>query len=279
MRRNCARFTTLTATAVAVLIPLLGCPAASPQSDLPTTAELQRVDDLNRAIESLVSAAYPAASVADAARETDGLRTSRREVTQPITFGECPTLTFNVAAGATFAVTVDFADGCATPLGVTCAGSATGTYAPLAQQITATLAQLVCSNQSLAGTFDVAWTTTPDALSFNGAWNLSYVAAGSTIATAGDGAVTVNVAAQTATVTQFAGDITAADVTVAATLTDVAVSYAIFGTFLPYAGEATLSGDSVRALRVRFLPETPTTGNVEISIANGPFITVNLNEL
>ena len=45
---------------------------------------------------------------------------------------------------------------------------------------------------------------------------------------------------------------------------------------MPSAGEVTLSGSDIRTIVIRFNEDTPTTGEVEISIDGSPFVSLNV---
>lgn len=273
----------LPAAAVAVSMPFLMGQACS----LFGTPALSQ-DDLT-ALEgtAIQAAAMKAAGALTQATSTaqSPVRTEGDPAGQGVVFGSCPvvTLAANPAGEEDLALTltVDFGTGCVPPglTGYTCSGSATGSFSSTSKHIGVAFHQITCNSRSLAGSADVNYTIGATGVNLDGSFNLTWTAEGEATTVAGQGIVGYDNSAKASTIATFNGSISGAGGTYTVSFADVVVSYQNNANLIPSAGVITLSGAGLRTLTIRFDANSPSTGQVEVSIAGGPFFSVDLNAL
>jgi hypothetical protein len=245
-----------------------------------TGAESGAVD-----LSALISEAFNSAA-ATASATTGGQEDAAQNIPTGQTegaFGSCPQVTLateGVGSGS-LSATIDFGDGCA-PFGssqYTCSGSASGSFAQNQSTVEVSFDNLNCNDQTLAGEAELAYDISTSGVGLNGAWNLQWTSGASVIETDGNGDVTYDADNGQTTISSFAGSITDNGAVYTALLTGMQVSYATYENFVPFAGTMTLTGEDIRSLTVTFNSDSPTSGEVAVSVNGSPAIEVNLFEL
>lgn len=200
-----------------------------------------------------------------------------------LTVGTCPEVTTSATLGdAGLDVSIDFQDGCTLPIGgdYTCSGSASGQIDLLGRTLVLEFDGISCSDQTtLSGSVNLGYSLSGGSVDLQGQWDLTYTDDGEQIVTTGTGVAHYDTNTLATEIAEFQGSLTEGDDQWQMSVSDVAISYAAQQSYLPYAGTVTLSGPAIRQLTIRFNENSPSTGDVEISVAGGPFFTVNLYEL
>ncbi|MEP0846299.1 MAG: hypothetical protein HRF50_05690 [Phycisphaerae bacterium] len=199
------------------------------------------------------------------------------------TVGTCPVVEFEQSSGNLAIVTVsaDFGEGC-NPAGAaeyTCSGSASGTLNVSTNTFSMTFNALLCNGRALAGTVDAGYSADQGLVQFDGDWELTYTEASRQTATQGAGQALYSDAQRETTVPAFEGTVQESAESYALTMSDVTLSYQNNPVLIPYAGEITVSGSSIRALTIHFDADSPTTGYVEVSIDGSPYFEVHISQL
>ena len=274
-------------------IPLLavtllgGCPQAPVPTSGPTDAA--RVTDLTAGETAAVAAAARAAEslsqtagTAQAIARADELPLGQAKAfaAKPMTFGSCPavTLTMSEQDPLVYDLTLDFGTGCA-PFanpGYTCSGTATGSLDPDAKRVTLQFADLTCNGKTLTGSVGVTYERADGGIGLTGTWNVSYTDGTGSLGVTGNGSVSYDPAATAATVSSFAGTISADGESWNAAMSDLLISFRTGESLIPSAGEITLTGESIRSITIRFDPASPSTGIIRASLDDGPFFKATL---
>lgn len=276
---------------LAALLPVLlgpGCPTASqPQNDL-TVSDLTEAQ--RDAIDAAVQAVAPLARATNTAQSaTAGIGASQQTPPGDLSFGTCPAVSTSgdLAAGAA-SVTVDFGSEPCTVLSTpdfdyVCSGSATGTLNLLQSTLSVQFNQVQCNTDSLNGSADVSVDVeaigSGTAITLAGAWDLDWSVEGEAAATEGNGTCTYNTATTITGIPTFTGSFTDDDETWSIEVTNVLVSFAAYGSYIPYSGTVTVTGASGDTITVEFDANSPTTGDVQVRVNNSPTLTVNLYDL
>lgn len=281
----------LVAAPVVFGLALGGCPAASTPTDDGTNgqeqltgAEQQTLGNASGATVSLCGATTTAQGAVNDESEQAGLDLP---ITTSRDFGTCPHVSLEASAlgsggeGA-WAFSVDFGTGCQPPGfdELTFAGSASGSMSALEQSFSLQFDDLTMGDDSLTGQADLAYQRSDGQLSFTGTWGLTYTSAADDFQAHTDGTGTVQYSPQdgVTTIATFTGNVSDDDVDASVTMTDVQVSYAQYGSFIPYAGTMTIAGNDIRPLTITFDENSPTTGQVQVSIDGGPSIYIDISE-
>ena len=200
------------------------------------------------------------------------------------TFGNCPEVTMSVdnLSSLTFELDVDFGNGCSpyvTQEDYDCTGSASGTFSQAAKNINLTFNEISCGYATLDGGVDVNYDVSGQVITLDGAWDLDYEDDIGPIQTDGEGTASYDAENLITTFSIFNGTITDTQVTWTMGLSGIKMSYPTYGNYIPYAGEATVSGTEIRTFKVKFDEDSPTTGIVQVSIAGGAYFDVDLYAL
>ena len=184
-------------------------------------------------------------------------------------------------------LTIDFGDGCmAFPLlseeQYMCSGSASGTFSQSARTIGLTYNTITCEGEMLDGMTDLTYDLSLDNVQFTGDWDLTWTSNdGWKSNTDGQGTGGYDFLTYVTSIPTFVGSVS--DLSVgndpyvwSIDMKDVLVSFMTYYSYLPYRGTMTLSGPEIRTLTLTFDESSPTTGDVQVSIAGGPSFTVNV---
>lgn len=290
-RRAC--FATIAVICLGVGVWLGGCPSSTntgadgtggtgtntdADNAAPTAAERAAAAVAAKSAQSLAQAVNAAQSPT-AAEDNAQASYDIPAIDPMMEFGTCPQvgLQLSMAGLLMFDMTVDFGAGCQ-PFGsaeYTCSGAASGTFDQSEKRMQMTFNNLSCNDVQLGGTINVLYERTTTAVSLEGAFDLSYQDAVGPIQTTGAGNGSYDLEQYVTTVANFAGTATG-DAEYGVTMTNLLMSFAQYGHFMPYGGEITVLGDTIRQCVVRFDENSPTTGVVQVSIAGLPFVPVNL---
>lgn len=202
------------------------------------------------------------------------------------TEGDCPVVSTSAipaAEGRSRTVTINFgAAACPAPSfpGLSCSGSASGTLNRFARTTALTFDNLSCGSQTLNGQVQAAFEFAPAGVNLNGTFSLTLSVDGEDITVAGQGGLLgFDRATHTTTLGVFIASISDGGAAYTAGFTDVVLGYQNNPDLIPSSGVISLSGPTIRSLTIRFNANSPATGEAEVSIAGGPFFTVNLREL
>lgn len=255
-----------------------GCPAIGPtysQSDL-SPSERVAIDGVTEACAALAQANGALQVVSDAPAASPAGQSGGFQ------FGTCPVATATLAvASGTFNLTLDFGTGCAA-LGltdVTCSGSLTGAFNRTEKALNMTFNSLTCNSDKVTGSADVNYDRTDNVVTLLGRWDLGWVSGDDNLLASGGGTARYNRDTHTTTLTSFTGEIIDGAAAITVALANVQVSYLSNTNLIPWGGEATLTSNTTRKLVIRFQADSPTTGNVQVSIDDSRFFTVNLFQL
>lgn len=265
------------------LVPLVmgqSCPLFSGGSSQPTLTEDER-SALESSLASARSLSQGIAVVqAPATDDASGL------VAGSVTVGTCPAITTELAPdseeGVAASLTIDFG---ATPCepsvlpGLFCSGSAEGTFNSVQRSIVVTYDSLTCGDDSLNGTTEITYLPTLVGFNLVGSFDLNWTNSSGSVATDGQGNYAYNRSTKTSSIGSFSGSITDASGEYTAMFTDVVISYPNNANLIPSGGVITLTGPDIRKLTVRFDADSPTTGEVDVSVSDGAFHTVDLDSL
>ena len=209
------------------------------------------------------------------------------------TFGTCPEVTKDGSLGSGVDLTIDFGQTPCTALSVqqedgslytyTCSGSASGSFSLASQSMSLTFSNLSCNDQALDGSASLSYSLLVPGVQLEGTWNLSWYPGTEAIGTSGTGTVSyVPVTGGCCDVThieEFAGNVTEGEYEWSAAMTNIRVSLEKYYSFIPYSGSMTIDGPDIRALTITFNENSPTTGEITVSLENGRSVTVSLYEL
>jgi len=250
-----------------------------------TGVETGDVDDYSDEIET---AAQSAASLAQAGGTTQnisggGSDSAGLTVFNAGTTGTCPEVEISLSniSGLEFSVSLDFGDGCAV-LGSddhVCSGSAAGSISQLNQSVEMSFDELQCTGGSLNGEVAATFDITAEEVELDGEWNLSASQDSASWTTDGDGTVVYDRAGGFTTITSFTGSIGNGATSWSATFTDVVISYQNNANLIPNAGTIVISGSDIPEITLQFDSDSPSTGEVEVSINGSPAVTVDLDEI
>ncbi|MEP0842700.1 MAG: hypothetical protein HRF43_08310 [Phycisphaerae bacterium] len=247
-------------------------------------------------ITSLAEGEGPAiASVVEAAagltQAVAAVQTPASEDSSPLpagtnTTGTCPAITTQLAEdaeeGIAASLTIDFGSTPCEPTampGRFCSGSATGVFNRPLRSIVITFNQLTCGQDALSGSAEMSYLPTETGIYLYGSFDLDWTSGADQVTTRGQGNYTYNRDSRTSRIGLFNGSVTDAGTEYAVGFNDVVVSYQNNANLVPSSGVISLSGTTIRNLRVRFDESSPTTGEVEVSVNGSAYFTVNLFEL
>jgi hypothetical protein len=196
---------------------------------------------------------------------------------------DCPNTTFSAALGSGVSVEVDFGSGCNAFLSedLYCAGSAAGAVSAGDRSLELTLDGLTCDDDALTGAVDASFEVATSSVTLEGSFELSSTDAedGTSLSVDGVGSVAFDRQEKVTTITTFEGSALADGVSYAVGVDGVTFSLLQNQSLTPYAGTVGVTGSDIRDLTVRFLEDSPATGEIEVAIGNGPYFTVSLDDL
>jgi hypothetical protein len=241
-----------------------------------TEAQAQAVGASAEAASVLAQAAFAAqGGTAESGDSSQG-------VPGDVTFGVCPEITLSVASLYEFEVLVDFDPGCE-PVeveGYACSGNASGTINRTAGTFDLTFNDLRCNGSSIGGSADLTYSRGPDQVTLSGSWNLAAARDdAATFFTSGLGACAYHLDTQVLTVSSFTGTVSYGNSEYACTMENITIAYAENLSLVPSSGTITLSTDGVGTVTIVVNENSPTTGEVQVSINGSPYVTVDLDEL
>lgn len=259
---------------------VLGCSAMPPGSGVggvqePTASELASVDAALQAMSAVVRGGDALQNVA-APENLSGAQVSPGDAT----FGTCPIVTTAVSAMPDIGleITVDYGDGCASPLApnYTCSGAASGSLTTAGATLTVTFDELTCNGDLLDGSVELALTASRAAVRLGGLWSLTHRGDGEEFMTVGEGTTAYDRQTGVTTVELFDGSVTASGTMTVLSASQVLVSFQMYGSLVPFGGTLSVSGSDVRPTTVRFNEDSPTAGEVEMSLDGSPYFVVTL---
>ena len=216
---------------------------------------------------------------------------SEQGLPSDICAGTCPLVckSGSILQGAVD-ISIDFGIGCqAFPLVAVdhyvCSGIATGSFDQSARAVNLTFDTVSCEGETINGTADLTWDLSVSDVEFTGDWDLTWASdEGWTATTTGDGTGGYDFVSDITSVPTFIGSVSdlsdqSAPYVWSIEMTDVLISYVTYYSFLPYSGEITMSGPDIRTLALTFDESSPSTGDVQVSIAGAPAFTVNVYTL
>ena len=251
---------------------LLGQSCGTPTSEDESESLTQAQSD---AVEAGVQAAASLAQAVGTSQNGAGNATDAGRMAAELSAGSCPQVTTATTEGQQgLAVALDFGEGCAPygTTGYTCSGSADGELDLTGRTLSLTFEAIGCNTYSLDGSVALAWDRSVDEVELDGDWDLSWTADDATYGTDGAGVCRYDLDALATTVDTFTGSVTDATTTYSCDLTDVVISLVNNETLIPSSGTVTLTNDQVGALSIRFDEDSPSTGEVEVSINGGPYL-------
>lgn len=248
--------------AILLLLSAQGCPSPLVVQNLDylTAAEQQAVLRCTQAVHTLVTAAC----VTQAGSDQMSLPNAR-------TAGVCPQVTLEADSGGLLSATLDFGTGCEPVFmpGVTIAGSLIGTLMPTSQSLSLMFNSFTVDSDVLHGTINVVFQLTGHTLSMEGNWYLDLWVSEASTQTEGEGSVAYNGDTYATVVNSFTGSVTRDSDTWSLTMNNIQVSYAAYQSFIPYGGQMTITGLTIRPLTIRFDTDSPSTGQVDVSFNGG----------
>lgn len=199
------------------------------------------------------------------------------------TFGTCPevTLSTNTNAPLDINASIDFGAGCS-PYAADdyfCSGSVDASFSATSQSFGLSLNGLSCNNIELQGEGALVYTLGDTDVTLEGDWNVTRTDADGFVTIDGNGTAVYDRVNRSTTFPTFEGTLNTSGNTWNTTFDDLQISYAEYGNFTPFNGQATLSGDSIRSVTVRFNSNSPVDGSVEISIDGSDFFETTLDQL
>ena len=228
-------------------------------------------------------------------------------IPEDITFGTCPevsktgSLSGIVTASVTDALegegavtlAVDFGEEPCTALVVeeesgedftlTCSGNASGTFSLTDQNIALEFNGISCNDQALDGTADLTYNLLTSGVELQGAWDLTWYPGDEAIGTEGEGIgsyqAELSGCCDVITIDEFIGNVTNDGYEWTSSMEDILISVEKYYSLIPYGGSITVDGPDIREITITFNENSPTTGEVTISIENGRAFTVTLYEL
>lgn len=196
------------------------------------------------------------------------------------TAGTCPQVTLELGTiSGSMSALLDFGVAGCTPVfmpGVTVAGSVIGTLMPTSQSLSLGFSGFTMNSNSLSGTVNIAFQLTGHTLAMEGNWYLDTWVSEASTHTEGEGTIAYNGDTYATTISTFTGSVTRETDTWQVTMSNIQVSYATYHSFIPYGGEMTITGATIRPFTIRFNTSSPTTGQVEVSYIGTTWATVNL---
>ena len=188
------------------------------------------------------------------------------------------------------ALTVDFGEQPCTALVVeeedftlVCSGNATGTFSLAEGSIGLVFDNISCNEQALDGTVDLSYELYYPGVALDGAWDLTWYPGDEAIGTEGNGKgayePAVSGCCDVTSIEEFTGNITYEGYEWSTSIEDLLISLETYCSFIPYGGSITLDGPDIRTITITFTENSPTTGEVAISIDGGRSFTVSLYEL
>lgn len=255
----------------AVIVPL-GCQTTS-ESGGTTTTSLETTDgDTIAAVLAAVSSTSTSMDASQSAL-TDSAQTGRTAN------AACPEITFSAsnASGVSLTVALDFGAGCSVDaIDLFCAGSATGALSTADGSFQLSFDGLSCDDRALDGSVNYTFEITESSVSTAGSWDLSYTDEGGTVEVTSAGNATHDRTAHATTFALVDGSVVADGKSYDFNWTNLTTSYFANGNFVPQAGQITVANENDRSLTIKFDANSPSTGNVLVSINGGAFFTYNL---
>lgn len=217
-------------------------------------------------------------SASTAANTTQGAFTPETQ-TGRTSASICPELTFSASNsnGLSLAVTIDFGGGCSLDgMDLFCAGSAAGTLSSADGTLALAFDGLSCDDKALNGSVDYTFETSQTSVTTQGAWDLSYSDAQRTVDLIANGNASHDSTTHATTIALMTGTVTADGDAYAFTWTQLVTSFFQNGNFVPQAGEMSVTTAQNRSIIVQFDADSPSTGDVLMSINGSEFFTYNI---
>lgn len=247
-------------------------------SSLLSSKEADAVAGALVALEAMTQSVETSESVSDAG-SLDTSSPQRQPVTVgEFTFGDCPSVTLALDSTTTGTLSVDFIDNCKV-LGsdeFECSGAATGEIDRAAKTMTLVFDDVKCNNRKLNGSIDVIYELHTDYVVFDGAWDLRHNSSGDIVETSGEGTATYDRDNNTTTLDGFLATVTGELGDFDLEINDLEVSFLNNGNYIPSKGTIILTNDEVGEITITFDADSPSTGEVSVSIDGGTSFTVNL---
>lgn len=254
----------------------------APDDDIPP-GELTA--DQGVAVDAVVNAmgAMAQATGASEGATASGDDSANQLVPGGVTVGVCPEVTASRTGdtAAEFDVTISFGDGCEA-FGATdfvCSGSAAGAFDTVRKSISLNFDELSCQDITVNGTVSASYEASQVEFAITGQWDLTRTNGDGSLAVVGVGTAVYSRVESTARVATFGASVTTGDDSWRISVTDVAMSAAQFGNLIPFSGTIDLTGDTIPSMMLRFDTDSPTTGVIQVSIAGGPYFTVDIDNL
>jgi hypothetical protein len=226
---------------------------------------LEAVDAASDAIQSLAQASVVSQAPVDV-RAT--------QAAGAFTFGTCP-----VVSGTTVApgdVTVNFGGACAAAPDYFCTGTASGQFDGAAGRLGLLFNDVTCGNHTLTGNVDLQATPLPTGADMIGQWNLTSAIGQELSSVVGTGESIYDRDLSTANLTSFTGQITEPPQQYTITLENVQISVINNAALVPASGSAIVTGGPNGPITITFGPDSPVSGDVQVSTGDGAVQTVNL---
>jgi len=272
------RSTLILVVAGTVMVSIAGCPQQTPDP-VGNTGDPTALTEVEGDAVAAAVAAIAAINNAGAATQAG----ADAEDSQTAQSNDCPEVDFSSGASLIEPLTlsIDFGAGCS-PAGsdsFMCSGSTTGTVNVLTRSLDVSFDTFSCNGATLAGGAELTFTAATPLVTLTGSFDLDYSDGSTQVAAAGDGSLIYNRDTAATSIPSFAGEVVVGGDTYEYTVTGIDLSVQTFGNLIPFAGEAVIDGADTRSVTVRFDADSPTTGDVEVSVNGTDFFTVNVFEL
>jgi len=201
-------------------------------------------------------------------------------------FGTCPVVTLATEAmPLVFTITVDFGAACApaVPAGAVCSGSASGTIDASVPSLDLTFDSISCGGDTLDGSTSLTYLVADGLVTLDGAWALAVTHPGDegpgTTTLEGGGLCSYDGALATVEIEEFAATISNGTEEWELTANGLRVELSNADLLVPYGGTITVTAAESDTIVLVFDEFSPVTGEVTVSINDGPSFTVNVFEL
>jgi hypothetical protein len=235
-----------------------------------------------------VAALTQATATTQSAADSDTLSSAQTipalpEIPESTTFGQCPVVTLSLRdfAALVFEVTVDFGASC-NPAGTpdhACSGRATGSLSAAASTMEMVFERIACNAAALDGSADLIYALGETNVDLVGDWDLDWMIEDEVFQTVGTGDVTYDRLSSNVFVSTFQGTVAEEDGSWTLQARELDISFVDNASLIPSSGVLTLSGGDIRTVTVTFDENSPSTGQVGVSVDGGPTVTISLDEL
>ncbi len=294
--------TVCTTILLVALSQLAGCPttpsttggsdgsgSGSPDKTL-TNSEQAAIEDALTAAEAIVNATTVTQSSTATSEQAQSAQLAPGG-SASIQFGNCPVVSAsasNILTGqGQFDLTMDFGTGCS-PLGqpdYTVSGSFSGSLSNANNSLSMDFNALTITEDqftnSLDGTLAGTYQRDPNSVEISGEWNLTYQDNFNlgTLIVSGTCTARYDRSDLSTNIVTYNGTLSDGNISFSVTMTNIKISFAQNGNFIPMGGTITISGSDIRTISITFTQDTPKTGEVIVSIDGGQEFTFSLDEL